>query len=168
MEDRPLVAVYLGTDHHPFDRVVAWVSGLAAEGRWRWFVQHGSTRLPLGLEGDRMLTLSRLNETMREAGAVVTHGGPGLIMEARAAGHRPIVVPRRAELGEHVDGHQVRFCARAAGAGLITLVDSRDQLRAAVAEAMSTGGRATTDAGGNAATVLRFSQLVDDLVRRRV
>jgi UDP-N-acetylglucosamine transferase subunit ALG13 len=168
MEERSLVAVFLGTDHHPFDRLVGWVSELAADGQWRWFVQHGFTRPPLGVDGDRMLSLTRLNETMLEASVVVTHGGPGLIMEARAAGHRPIVVPRKAALGEHVDGHQERFCARAADAGLITLVDSREQLRAAVVEAMRAGRHAAMDSRGNPATVLRFSGLVDDLLRRRV
>ena len=44
-----------------------------------------------------MLGVDQLAELLLSADAVVTHGGPGLIMEARAAGHCPIVVPRDLE-----------------------------------------------------------------------
>lgn len=166
---RPLVAVFLGTDHHPFDRLVSWVSELSSTEDWAWFVQHGSTERPVSVDGAPMLSLSELEQLMMQASAVVTHGGPGLIMEARAAGHQPVVIPRNPTLGEHVDGHQERFCARAAASGLVTLATSRDHLRDAVADAVRTG-RVEADHGtANPETTRRFGELVHRLVgdRRR-
>jgi UDP-N-acetylglucosamine transferase subunit ALG13 len=100
-----LVAVLVGTDHHPFDRLLGWVSDIADRGPARWFVQHGSTSLPTGLPGAPMLAPAALHDLLVRADAVVCHGGPGLIMEARALGHRPVVVARDPGLGEHVDDH---------------------------------------------------------------
>ena len=54
------------------------------------------------------------------------HGGPGLITEAREAGHVPLCVPRDPQLGEHVDGHQQRFAALAAREGVVRTVQSQE------------------------------------------
>ena len=53
-------------------------------------------------------------------------------MEARAAGLRPIVVPRRSSLGEHVDDHQRAFADFMAGRDLVTLADDEPTLVAAL------------------------------------
>ena len=62
------------------------------------------------------------------AAAVVCPGGPGAIMETRAAGLRPIVVPRRGDLGEHVDNHQLAFSRFLAGRDLVTLAETDPDL----------------------------------------
>lgn len=162
----PQVAVLLGTDHHPYDRLVEWAATLAAEDGQRWFVQHGFTtwpeERPANLSGSSILGVRELSDLLTHADVVVTHGGPGLIMEARAAGHVPIVAPRDPALGEHVDGHQIDFTARLAGEGTIQLVRSLDDLRATVA-ATREQGRPTRAAGGpRNETVERFSTLVDE------
>lgn len=136
---RPLVVVLLGTDHHPFDRLAQWAVELAAVDGADWFVQHGSTALPRALRGAQILPWGILNDLLVSADAVVSHGGPGMIMDARNAGHRPIVVPRDPLLGEHVDNHQQLFTARMAQAGLITSASTRDELRAAVDLALGAG-----------------------------
>lgn len=136
MVELPLVAVLLGTDHHPFDRLLSWVADHECRPA-RWFVQHGSTPLRPGLTGAPMLGIDELSDLLLRADAVVTHGGPGLIMEARAAGHRPVVVPRDPALHEHVDWHQQRFTARLARAGTIHLALERDQFVDAVNLALS-------------------------------
>jgi UDP-N-acetylglucosamine transferase subunit ALG13 len=136
MVDLPLVAVLLGTDHHPFNRLLSWVADDGCRPA-RWFVQHGSTPLPPGLTGAPMLRVDELSDLLVRADAVVTHGGPGLIMEARAAGHRPVVVPRDPGLHEHVDWHQQRFTARLASAGTIRLALQREEFVDAVNLALS-------------------------------
>lgn len=164
---RPLVALLVGTDHHPFDRLVGWAAEIATDDDTEWFVQHGATRLPSGLEGAPLLTAGALHDLLTRADAVVCHGGPGLIMEARAVGHRPVVVARDPALGEHVDDHQQRFLGFLDRRGLVTAVDSLDGLRrttrAAVAEAGTSRSHATTAAN---ATAARFGALVDDLLHR--
>lgn len=125
---KPLVVALAGTDHHPFTRMVEWVDA-AAERRTdvRFFVQHGATtRAPRVAEGADFLTHDRLVELLAEASAVICHGGPGTIMDAREAGHVPLCLPRDPERGEHVDGHQQRFATMVGGAGVVRHVTSLD------------------------------------------
>ncbi|WP_104107599.1 glycosyltransferase [Nocardioides sp. 616] len=162
----PCVAVLLGTDHHPFDRLVRWSEALAAESAEPWFVQHGSTRLPRTLSGRRMLGGREVASLMESVDVVITHGGPGLIMEARSARHTPIVVPRDPAHGEHVDGHQMTFARHLEAEGKIHLVDSLDTLREAV-ELVRLMGRTNQDVSdARNLTTTRFGALVDELHRQ--
>jgi UDP-N-acetylglucosamine transferase subunit ALG13 len=118
------VFVTAGTDHHPFDRLVAMVEAWArtrrAAGRpVSVFFQYGTSRPPQGHAAAAYLDYGEMVAKMRSAAAIVSHGGPASIMDARAAGRVPVVVPRRQELGEHVDNHQVRFA---------TLLDERGEV----------------------------------------
>ncbi len=62
----------------------------------------------------------------------VCHAGVGSIVLARRYGLRPIVVPRKHELGEHVDDHQLELSRRLAQSGIVTLVEDERDLAAAV------------------------------------
>lgn len=128
-----LVLVMVGTDHHPFDRLVAWADRLpeALPGT-RVVLQHGASTPPLVAEGHAFLPYDEIRALLAEASAVVCHGGPGTIMDARRAGHVPICVPRDPARGEHVDGHQQRFAALAEEAGIVTRVGSLAALVAGV------------------------------------
>ena len=135
-----LVVALTGTDHHPFERMVEWVDAAASRrSDVRFVVQHGAARAPVVAEGHGFLSHDRLVALMREASAVVCHGGPGLITEAREAGHVPLCMPRDPLLGEHVDGHQQRFAALAGSAGVVrtvhSLEDFHDELDNALAQA---------------------------------
>ncbi|MFB9313980.1 glycosyltransferase [Nocardioides plantarum] len=162
----PLVAVLVGTDHHPFDRLVDWVATLAAAGSTRWFVQHGTTALPAGVDGAPILSPDALQDLLVRADAVVCHGGPGLIMEARSLGHRPIVVARDPARGEHVDDHQQRFLAFLGPRGLVTPAGSLRELDEAVRTAVATDDRQLLAATAGAAASARFGDLVDLLLQR--
>jgi UDP-N-acetylglucosamine transferase subunit ALG13 len=119
----PLVVALVGTDHHPFDRMVDWIDA-AAERRpeVRFVVQHGATKAPRVAEGHGFLAHDALVRLLADATAVVCHGGPGTIMDAREAGHVPVCVPRDPAFGEHVDGHQQRFAALVSEAGVVRYV----------------------------------------------
>lgn len=91
-------------------------------------------------------------------------------MGARDAGHVPIVVPRRSDLGEHVDDHQVRFATRVAAAGQVHLATDQPTFSSLLerAEAGEAGFRielATEDPAAEA--VARFAASVDALLARR-
>jgi UDP-N-acetylglucosamine transferase subunit ALG13 len=128
-----LVVVMVGTDHHPFDRLVDWVDEAArVRPAVRFVVQHGDSKAPLVAEGRAYLPHHEILELLASATAVVCHGGPGTIMDARGAGHVPVCVPRDPALGEHVDGHQQRFAALVHGAGVVFTADTDAALGAAV------------------------------------
>ena len=117
----PLLLVTVGTDHHPFDRLVGWSGAwLAAHpGTLRCLMQTGTSAPPdLGAaDWQAYLEFEALQAAMASAAAVVCHGGPGTILGARHMGAVPIVVPRQQRLGEHVDDHQVAFARRRVGRG---------------------------------------------------
>jgi UDP-N-acetylglucosamine transferase subunit ALG13 len=159
---RPVVAVLLGTDCHRFDRVVRWVRQASASSDVEWFVQHGSTPLPAELSGKPLLEADELESLLGRAAVVVTHGGPGLIMEARTHGHFPVVVARDPAQREHVDGHQQRFVKRIAAAGMCTAVNSRIELEAAVRNTLASGRTATQRESGGMTE--RVGELIDALV----
>jgi len=174
----PLLLVTVGTDHHPFDRLVRWVDGWlgAAGGRGaelRCLVQTGTSSPPAGAADWRpYLEFEALQAAMREAVAVVCHGGPGTILGARHMGAVPIVVPRRHRLGEHVDDHQVAFSRRLAAEGGVFLAETEADLHGLLdrVAAEPTAFRAPFEQRRTAAAVHAFERLADDLVagaRRR-
>ena len=128
------VVAVLGTDHHPFDRLVGWMDEAARRHPdVRFVVQHGASRAPVRAEGHAFLGHDALVHLLRSADVVVCHGGPGTITDARAVGHLPVCVPRDPELGEHVDGHQQRFADVAGPAGLMEVVRDPDVFAEVVA-----------------------------------
>jgi UDP-N-acetylglucosamine transferase subunit ALG13 len=163
-----LVFVSVGTDHHPFDRLVGWVDAWLPAGV-RCVVQHGTSAPPRKAEGVPYLGHDALTAMLEEATVVVSHGGPTTITESRRHGRRPIVVPRSPRLGEHVDDHQERFCARMEAKGLITVAADESSLHALLDRALSRPRDFAADAAGDevAESVARFGCLVDDLLARR-
>ena len=172
MNELPQVFVTVGTDHHPFDRVIAWVDEWLAGGaseRARCLVQVGTSRPPQHAEWSSYLTYDVMSEHLRSAVAVVCHGGPATIMEARDAGHVPIVVPRRRELGEHVDDHQVAFATRLGGLGELALADSAAELHALLDRALADPASFRLPVHEHDATgaIRRFGELVEPLLAPR-
>ncbi len=129
---RPLVVVTAGTDVHRFERLVDWVEHwltTPVAAGVQVVVQHGTSRAPNGPDclTVELLPLPVLLELMQRATVVVAQGGPGGILDARACGKLPLVVPRHHGLGEHVDNHQVAFTTRLATEGYILLADSEQK-----------------------------------------
>jgi UDP-N-acetylglucosamine transferase subunit ALG13 len=165
----PLVFVTVGTDHHPFDRLVRWVDEWAYRqppGRVRCRVQTGTSVRPQHVESAAYLGYDEMVAAMGEAVAVVCHGGPATIMDCRDAGLKPIVVPRRPEFGEHVDGHQVAFTTRLAALDQIAPADTPAALETLLDEALAAGDalRLPAQAAETSATTQRLGALVDALL----
>lgn len=162
------VVVTVGTDHHPFDRLVGWMASWAsAHPEVAILLQRGESTPPAGLDSVVMLGYDDLVAAMAGADVVITQGGPAAIMDARSVGRRPIVVPRRGDLGEHVDDHQVRFARWMADRDLVDLatteVELIAQLERGLAEPSSL--RIAPDGGAVATTISAFAAVVDPLIR---
>ena len=125
-----MVLALVGTDHHPFDRMVDWADAVAARlgGRADVVVQHGHTHAPHRAGGRPFWPRTELDELLALADVVICHGGPATIADARDAGHVPLCVPRDPELGEHVDGHQQRFVATLHGLGVVVRAETESAL----------------------------------------
>jgi UDP-N-acetylglucosamine transferase subunit ALG13 len=169
---KAVMFVTVGTDHHPFDRMIKWIDNwleAGGSGRATCFVQSGTSARPRLADGAEYVGYEDMERLMSEATVIVSHGGPGSIMLAAALGKRPVVIPRRHGLGEHVDDHQVTFARRLAAGGTIELAESEERL-AEVLElgaqgALTTGTRRNGDSV--AATIERFEALVQELCGNR-
>jgi UDP-N-acetylglucosamine transferase subunit ALG13 len=126
-----VIAVVLGTQAYPFDRLLRALDGVEEE----LVIQGGaSTHRPPGATWFDYLEYPALVERVRAARLVVAHAGVGAIVTAVSEGKRPVVVPRLKRYGEAVDDHQLPFARRLAETGLVTLVEDPAGLPAALLE----------------------------------
>ncbi len=139
--DAPGFVVTVGTDHHPFDRLIGWINdwlgqhqALASE----FFVQSGSARLRPACAGATFLQAGQLDRLLDGADVIICHGGPGSIADAWQRGRMPIVVPRLRRLGEVVDDHQVDFCRKLADLRRVRLAEDYAVLAGLLDEASAT------------------------------
>lgn len=162
------ITVLVGTDHHDFSRVVRWADAWQEEHPAdEVLVQHGFSPAPSSARGVELVPPTELVDLLTGADVVVTHGGPGTIMSARHAGHRPLAVPRDPSFGEHVDGHQMRFVTWAAANGLCTETVSVEELSEVVAGLGPSGTRSETTTAATAAVESRRLEEVLSASRRR-
>jgi UDP-N-acetylglucosamine transferase subunit ALG13 len=166
-----LLAV-VGTDYHPFDRLVRWVDAWSmGHPEVDCLIQYGTAPAPRHAAGVAYATHDELGGWMDRARIVVCHAGPSTILEVRHRRLLPIVVPRRGQAGEHVDDHQERFANRLASNGLVLTAASQRELGVLLDKALEdpTVVRLSevADAAVTDATVRRFGDLVSGLYRHR-
>lgn len=168
---RTRVLVVVGTDKHPFDRLVDWLRGWqpTVTDRVVLTVQHGHTGAADVPGAVAFLEHDELQAAISTADLVICHGGPATILEVRRCGRVPIVVPRDPAHGEHVDDHQLRFARRLGAAGLVVVCESRAafvaELTAGLAEPSRFAVRADPDsARAREAAVARVGETVERLV----
>ena len=120
-----MIFITVGTDHHPFDRLIRAVDDLKGNEEIKddVFVQKGSSDYDLkSCEGEAFLPYDEMMGKIELARIVITHGGPGSIMPVLRLGKIPLVVPREKRFGEAVDDHQIAFGERLHKMGRILLV----------------------------------------------
>jgi len=127
-----MIFATVGTNEAAFDRFVAALATVAASGEEVVAQTGASTLRPEGVRCIDFLPFDRMVELMRESDTVVMHAGVGSIMVALANEKCPLVVPRRARLGEAVDDHQVELARRFEQRGLVVVVEDAADLPAEV------------------------------------
>lgn len=163
--DGSSVLTVVGTDHHPFDRLVRWVDRWAARHpRVVVLVQRGTSVSPQTAGSVAYLDHAELQDAMRRAAVVVSHGGPSTIVEIRRLGKLPIVVPRDPAHGEHVDAHQVRFVERLVERGLVLRAPDEASLGRLLDQALADPGRLAVDDGQRDEVRLASCRAVDEAV----
>ena len=82
-----------------------------------------------------------LCDEIRASSAVITHAGAGSTLTRIQQGKFPIMVPRRAKDGEHVDDHQFPFTDKMCEIGYATAVREMSELPAAIRSVRGRTGR---------------------------
>lgn len=124
------VLVTVGLERKPFDRMLRAVDEAVGKG---WIpsdtlVQRGHTLFPCQYcKPIPFLSFDELRDAVRQTDLVIAHGGVGSVLLALEEGKIPLVIPRRRDLGEHVDNHQIEFVKRMEGEGrVMAAYDTRE------------------------------------------
>lgn len=111
-----MIFVTVGTQL-PFDRLLAAVDAFALRHPdVAVLAQVGETRQPpRHVDWVPFLSAAACEQAVREAELVVAHAGMGSVLAALAARKPLVVMPRRADLGEHRNEHQAATAKWLAG-----------------------------------------------------
>ncbi len=123
-----MIFVTVGTTPFPFYRMVDVVKRLAKERKKEETIvfQHGNTRCDIKEKHVYLYTFlpfSNMEQYIKQARVIVTHGGPATIYQTLATGKVPYVLPREKRYGEHINDHQARFCHMLEGQRKIVILN---------------------------------------------
>ncbi|HEX2973910.1 MAG TPA: glycosyltransferase [Tepidisphaeraceae bacterium] len=124
-----MIFVTVGTQL-PFDRMVRAIDAWAGRlNRDDVFAQIGPTEFRPGhLQWAQFLPADQCRQKVEQASVVVAHAGMGTIITAWELGKPIIVMPRRADLGEHRNEHQLATAKRFQAQGRIVVAFDEAQL----------------------------------------
>ena len=154
--------VSVGNATQPFGRLVHAVIALAPTLPQPVIIQHGATPVAAAhCDCRSYVSMTEFESLVARAPLLILHAGAGSVIHAVRAGKLPIVMPRSAGLGEHVDDHQMEFAIELERAGKIVLVREPADLAAAVESVLSRPIQAQARSSGSAMT-----RLVSDALSR--
>lgn len=87
---------------------------------------------PKNIRAVEFMRGSAFDAEMQRSRLIVAHAGIGAIMAAASLSKPIIIMPRRADLGEHRNDHQIATARRFAGAPGITVVETAEELEKAI------------------------------------
>lgn len=130
--------VSVGNALQPFSRLLEGVSRFAVQLPQPVIVQHGHTPFSYrGCQAIPFLSMEEFLQSVQNAELLILHAGAGSIIHAVEARRFPVVMPRRAAQGEHVNDHQVELAQALAKHGKVVLADEPGDLMRAVQEALA-------------------------------
>jgi beta-1,4-N-acetylglucosaminyltransferase len=131
--------VSVGNATQPFNRLIEAVLKIAPQLPQKVMLQYGNSSCPF--TGDciarQFVKMEEFSLLIAEAELLILHAGAGSVIHAIQAGKVPVVLPRLAKYGEHVDDHQLEFARGLAEAGKVVMVEEPEDLIRAVEKAMN-------------------------------
>jgi UDP-N-acetylglucosamine transferase subunit ALG13 len=151
--------VSVGNCHQSFARMLARIAEMADGSTMPHpvYVQHGHTPFSgVGCVATPFLTRDEFDARLADASLVLVHGGATALQAVRN-GKVPVVMPRQARYGEHIDDHQREFARSLATEGLAVVAEEPDDLSAAIASALAAqAARAGTRKTGEQPPLVRL------------
>lgn len=153
-----MIFVTVGTQL-PFDRMVRVVDTWAhLRGRDDVFAQIGPTEWrPSHIASVPFLEADECHRRIRDASLVVAHAGMGSILTALELGKPIVVMPRRSDLAEHRNDHQMATAKWFLAQGRIAVAMHEEELIARLDEVdhIKAGDRISASASDDLLNVLR-------------
>jgi UDP-N-acetylglucosamine transferase subunit ALG13 len=124
-----MIFVTVGTQGQ-FDRLIRTVDTWAGfRGRTDVFAQTGPSEYrPIHIRNKPFIDPTEFRKHVESASLVIAHAGMGSIITALELGKQIIVMPRRADLGEHRSDHQIATAKRFAEQGRIVVAANEQKL----------------------------------------
>ncbi len=124
-----MIFVTVGTQL-PFDRMISTIDAWATENkRTDVFAQIGpATYRPTQIRFSEFLRADECRKKIEQASVVIAHAGMGSIITALELGKPIIVMPRRSELGEHRNNHQISTANKFLEQGIIHVAMDEQEL----------------------------------------
>ena len=107
-----MIFVTVGTHEQQFNRLLKEIDRLVETKviKEEVFIQTGySDYEPKHCKWSKLIPYKEMEQKVKDARIVITHGGPASFISALQVGKTPIVVPRQFEFDEHVNNHQLEF-----------------------------------------------------------
>ena len=165
-----MIFVTVGTHEQQFDRLVRCIDEMRHQGEIQEevVIQTGfSTYEPKYCRWEKTFPYQKMQQMVRDARIVVTHGGPSSFFMPLTMGKIPVVFPRQEQFQEHVNDHQLRFCRQLKErGGSILLAEDEQQLKDILenydklVESMNAGSQSN-----NKKFNQNFETIVDELFR---
>ncbi len=158
--------ITLGNSAYPFARLLDPLAELVRANRLPTpvYVQNGTTPFSApGCTVTPFLDREQFEERLSTCTLLIAHCGLTPIQGARR-GLVPVVMPRLARFGEHIDDHQEVLARALASEGRVVLAEFASELMPAVEQAMQlqTQRKASGEGIGEPALVGRIRQLFSD------
>lgn len=146
--------VSVGNARQRFDRLFAEVERIASELPQPVIVQTGHT----SFESEKVtthpfLSMLEFEQQIAKADLVIVHAGVGSVLTALKAGKTPVIVPRQAAYGEHIDDHQLAWARAFGSSGRVVVVEDIQDL-------LAMAGAAIAEREGGGASALPQGQLL--------
>jgi len=130
-----MIFVTVGTQL-PFDRMISTIDAWAAAvGRTDVFAQIGPSQYkPKNIQFAEFLPADECRRKLEQATVVIAHAGMGSIITALEMGKPIIVMPRRSELNEHRNNHQISTAQKFLEQGTIHVAMDENELKQKLAD----------------------------------
>jgi UDP-N-acetylglucosamine transferase subunit ALG13 len=130
--------VLVGNVRRPFKRLLNAVATKAIALPQPVIVQHGHTPFASDIcRAAPFFEMSEFETLIARSELIVGHAGVGGIFQALRFGKVPVVVPRRADLGEHIDDHQVSLARALSNTDRLVVVEDAAALLTGTGEAIA-------------------------------
>lgn len=167
-----MIFVTVGTHEQQFNRLIEAVDNLCADHiiNEPVIIQTGfSDYIPKYCTWKKLFSYQEMIKNIEDARIVITHGGPSSFIMPLQVGKTPVVVPRRAEYGEHVNDHQESFVVSVKKRfGNIIVVEDISELKSVILnydtiiKGMTTGIK-----NNNSIFCAKFEEIVQELFEKK-
>lgn len=122
--------VSVGNANQPFYRLLDAVCNISEFLPQPVFIQYGAAKDYICPECNcvSFINMFEFQKHIKNSELLIMHAGAGSVINAIQHGKIPVVIPRRQELGEHVDDHQVEFSHVLSETGKVLVVDDMNKL----------------------------------------